>query len=64
MFNLGIYIKVKFRALFIDFGTVEKAFTVGVNAAGSISEMEIDVSQVPPSAKKLLDKRGILLKVW
>ena len=63
-FNIRVYVRVKFRAFGFTFGTVEKQFTVnGFPTTGQISYSEEPIL-VPPTAKLLLDQRGVLLKVW
>ena len=64
MLSIGIHIRVKFRAFFITFGEWEKAYTLGVSPTTPVSVLEIPVSQVPASARKILDRQGVTLKVW
>ena len=64
MLSIGVYIRVKFRAFFIDLGSIEKAWTIGVSAASPLSVLEIPVSQVPLDARKILDQRGVWVKAW
>lgn len=64
MFNVGLYVKVKFRAFFIDFGTIEKAWTLGVTQGQPLSVLEIPTNQVPSATRKIYDQRGLTVKVW
>ena len=61
-FIFHIYLKVKFRAFFMDFGTTEKKFQLSYDGT-DLGYAEIDVA-VPEGAKKVFDKKGITLKVW
>lgn len=64
MFNVGVYVRVKFRAFGITFGSVEKAWTLGVSQNQPLSVTEIQTNEVPNTAKKILDRNGVIVKVW
>lgn len=57
MFRIHIYMKVKFRAFFITFGTVEKTFDVPLPIPY--------IGSIPLPTKPILDfnERGVQLKV-
>ena len=61
-FVIRVYVRVKFRWLF-DFGKVEKQFAINGTTAGQFSYSEEPVN-VPEDARKLLNQRGVVLKVW
>ena len=63
MFTFHIHIKVKFRALFIDFGTVEKKFQVGYASSPGFTFSEFS-GETPQAATKIMDQRGVVVKVW
>lgn len=58
--QIGIYFKVKFRALRITLGSIEKSFRVNVPKFtwGATDDVP------PENAKQLFNDRGVTLKVW
>jgi hypothetical protein len=61
MFNVKISVRVKFRAFFIDFANFEKRFSVALGSGISYTEI---TEEVPATAKKILDQRGVVVKLW
>ena len=63
MFTFHLHIKVKFRALFIDFGTLEKKFEVLYSQTDGFKYGEYN-GETPATATKVMDQRGVVVKVW
>jgi hypothetical protein len=61
MFNFKLFIKVKFRAFGITFGELQKKFSVSYGAGFHYSEIN---DEVPVDAVKILDQRGVVVKLW
>lgn len=63
MLNVGLAVRVKFRALGVTFGTTEKAWKLEASASG-IMPREIPWNQVPANAREIYDNRGLWVRVW
>jgi len=66
MLTLNIMLRVKFRAFFIDFARFTKLVKVGISAQNplNVSVEDFNEDTAPASAKKVVDQRGVVLKVW
>ncbi len=63
---LNIMLRVKFRAFFIDFAKFTKLAKVNLSPTAGItySVEDFNESDTPVIAKKVLDRNGVVLKVW
>lgn len=63
--NINLYIKVKFRAFYITFGTVDLQGRLECDVTnGKIKWFEETNAPVPSDAWTLFDGRGIVFKAW
>jgi len=60
-FQIGVHLKIKFRAFKIDFGTAEKTFRVNVP---SFTWGEYPHDKIPDDYKTLFNDKGVVLTVW
>lgn len=66
MFGINIMLRVKFRAFFIDFAKFTKLASITASAQGiSVTGVtDFNENDAPVTAKKLVDRNGVVLKVW
>jgi hypothetical protein len=63
--TLNIMLRVKFRAFFMDLAKFTKLATVTISQGNIETEVEdFNESITPASARKLVDRNGVVLKVW
>lgn len=63
---VNVMLRVKFRAFFFDFARFTKLAKLTLNPTAGIAYTveDFNESEAPAIAKKIIDRNGVVLKVW